>query len=278
MDIFPDNLPVFFKGINIKITIGKNIEGEYHGGTYSNTIRIKRKKVNGKKVKRVVCIPDIYVVVIAPDENELREKLSVALGHELTHAYDLYKSKLKNLSHDPYNPKYRYEEISAEINNNYSAPRIKKLAYVLYFLNRPERNAYIGQLYQELYQQRFMIKDSKSALKAITSTLSYQNVYESLDFVINDWLKNYDKKGAKQDKTTKEIMLYKKQIIDGINRITGKKFTTWNQLVNYFSDRWIQWEKAYMSNASKIAYDIYEKMHPYADGIHKSPFTNNNDI
>ena len=56
------------------------------------------------------------------------------------------------------------------------------------------------------------------------------------------------------------------EITYALNSIMEKKFTNYNQVRNYFSDRWRKWKKAYLIKASKIANDIYQENNMSLDG------------
>ena len=262
MDAFKGNEPVskeyssrnvavgstFFKNFNISITVQKSDDLRYRGGlvvdnSFSETTDGKAR-----------CHPEINLKIQAKTPEEAMNVLKFALGHELTHAYNIFKYAEKNgirLLSRNINTEQGYQKIQTARNsvvNNESA-----IGTVMYLLNRMERNAYIAQLKQELNEKSDSIVDGNTAMEAIKSTESYKKLSQIASFL--DQLRM-----GELTQTTK-IWLTRYT-----NNVTGKNFTTYEQVLRYFTGRYEKWKKKYMITASKIAYDIYSENHIMMDG------------
>ena len=119
----------------------------------------------------------------------------------------------------------------------------KAIGQMLYYLNRMERNAYLGQLRQELMSEKDDITDAKSAYELVKKTGSWRNFkyLEKSMFALWSITNPYAQK----------------TIVDITNDITGKKFTRYTQVKKYFASRFEKWKTKYLRNVSRIAYDVY---------------------
>ncbi len=122
----------------------------------------------------------------------------------------------------------------------------KKVAKALYILNRVERNAYIGMLRQELQSKKDEIRGSKNALSVVKRTESYKKFQDLSKFI--DDLKSLDPESEEA-----------KRIVSEVNYMMKKNYTTFGQVIKYFTQRWEKWKKKYMIMASKIVYDIWSE-------------------
>ena len=192
--------------------------------------------------------------VSAPVESEFKRLIYYGLGHELAHAYNIWKYMIKNKKSfyfDDFNRSTRYSSFKKNYWDFNNETAVKMM---MYRLSRLEMNAYMAQLRNELYLKKDEIVDADSALKAIESTDSYKKNYEFLRrniAIINC---------SFIDEETK------RNFIEIVNYIAGKNFTTYNQVVKYFNERWFYYQKEYMKKASKIVYDIYSEKNSVIDG------------
>ena len=184
------------------------------------------------------------MIVSGKNIYECGNTFCVGIGHELTHAYDLWLYAVKNNKH-PLNSilNNKYNNISNARNGNIDTNNLRAVADMLYTLNKMERNAYIAQLKQELNTNKDKIKDMKSAYNLIYKSFSYQKIKgleNNINIILN--LKNKSTQNG---------------ILQSLNTIMKTNFTTWNQVKKYFLNRWLKWKNKYLSTAAKIAYDIY---------------------
>lgn len=230
--------------VSAEISHKMSYKGEFH---YANSFEQKNDKI--------ICKPHIDIQISANSENDLRYAFSFAVGHELTHAYNLYQyAKTYGIDNMKQNVSYqqKYRNIRRGM-NPYVIINYRAVALMLYHLNRMERNAYIAQLKQELLSKKDEIKDSETAFDAIKTTESYKkflNLENNVNLCLSDEMT-----------TTAQ-----NEITYALNSIMEKKFTNYNQVRNYFSDRWRKWKKAYLIKASKIANDIYQENNMSLDG------------
>lgn len=235
-----DGAKIFFLEFDISLTFGFADKKRYGG--YTN---IKQSIIQTKE-GGVICRPTITLRIFGPKEEDLHYVLSLGLGHELVHIYNFYRYCLENQNADLI-ANYK----SQGYKKFYSALQWgigirKKVAYVLYILNRMERNAYIGMLRQELQSKKDEIRGSKNALNIVKQTESYEKFQDLSKFI--DDLKTLDP----ESKDAKRIVLE-------VNDMMKKKYTTFGQVIKYFTQRWEKWKKKYMIMASKIVYDIWSE-------------------
>lgn len=237
------NIKTFFTQFKLKLTITKG-EKKYSGGCDINNSIIKNSE------NKWICIPDIELQVQGKNENEIRNVFGFAIGHELTHLYNMLQYAIKN-NENGYNnvfDKNKYRNISNTMSNPFFEKNTKIIAQILYTLTRIERNAYIAQLRQELLNQEELITDTNSAYEAIKNTESYKRLLfleKNINILFSEDLNNSE--------TTKT------NILSTLNKTMNKKFTNFEQVKKYFLRRWLKWKKAYLSRASKIAYDVFLK-------------------
>lgn len=225
----------FFSKYKITVIFELSDSINYNGGIQSNSIF---QDVDGKWV----CVPCINITVKSNNAINALKTFSIAIGHELTHAYDLLQYALKT-GQDPWYSIERNKYIEIKNAENTLTGNPQAIANMLYHLNRMERNSYIAQLRQELMNMKDEIKDNKSVFEAIKKTTSWAkfiHLEKNIFAVFN--IKN---------------TVLQNEIMQALNDIMEKNFTTYNQVKNYFINRWNKWKKAYLTNASKIAYDVY---------------------
>lgn len=211
--------------------------------------------------KGVVCSPEISLSVSGMDPDDIMNIIRFAIGHELTHAYNLVKYARKTGSNvqevmDNYLYKQHYRDIKHVTNSR--TGNAKAVGNILYNLNRMERNAYLAQLKQELEAKSDAIKDSKSAWQAVLDSESYKkfknlekNISIMCGFVSDD---------------------VKDEILKATNDITGKNFKNYEQVKKYYVAYWNVWKKKYLSTAAKIAYDVFDENNVMVDGYPNEEF------
>ena len=235
-----DGIDTFFTNFNIYLTTRKSPKVTYNGVMQPSSIK------RNNDTNLWYCVPDIYLTAGAPNEKKLYQVISFALAHELTHCYNLLQYAIQN------NKQFE-DEIFQNIENqryfdinkgkNSTENNEKALSYVLYYLNRMERNAYLAQLRQELLSEKDKMVDDKSIFTLIRNSESYSKLKEIE--------RNINAVNSINDEETK------KQLIVYLNTIMNRKFTTYNQVKKYLNSRWSKWKKNYLIKATKIAYDVY---------------------
>lgn len=230
------NINTFFEYYNLDITFEYSKTSSYKGGAAPKSVYVH--PIKGEWV----CVPDIELTIIASNGIKAMKNFSFAIGHELTHCYDLLQYA-KETNQDPWYSIDRNRYFDIRTKHMYGIGNEKASANILYLLNRMERNAYIAQLKQELLNNKEQIKDSKSAFDAVKNTESYKK-FLNLEYNMNVIMNLTD------EETQQNLIKY-------LNDIMHKKFTTYNQLKKYYLNRWQKWKYKYLTTASKIVHDIY---------------------
>lgn len=236
---------LFFDSINFTVVLINSEESHINGG-----FAIGGEFVyTGDDTK----IPlDIDFTISAPNESEFRRLLYLGFGHEITHAYNIWQWMIKNkrnFNFNDFNKKSRYLSFKSHF---WDAKNEECIKLVMYRMSRTEVNAHIAQLRQELLLKKNEINDTESAMKTIYSTTSYRIWYKFLNKFVHDIQ-------CLTDKSTQD------NLIHILNFVGGKNFTTYNQFLKYFKERWFYLQKEYMTKASKIVYDIYSENHHMFD-------------
>ena len=243
-------LSSFFDYYTLEVTTRySDNKNDYRGGFYP------AKSLVDDVEEGVICLPVIELSVGGTNPSEILNTLRFAIGHELTHAYNLLSYARKNKLTvrevmDNYLYGQHYSDIKRIEKNSYG--NTYAIANVLYHLNRMERNAYIAQLKQELEAKSDVITDSKSAWQAVLESESYKK-FKNLEINISTICGNLSK-GTKEE------------LLQATNDVTGKGFKTYKQLKKYYAAYWNTWKKKYLSMAAKIAYDVFEENNVMVDG------------
>ena len=230
----------FFNQFYLKISIEKNNKVTYHGGMYPIKSFIINKSGDG-----FVFRPYIVLHIEGESIQTVVNKLSIALSHELTHAYDYYMYFQKNgfpQSVDDIE-KSGTKRFTDAMRGNHSIERV--VGSINYRLSQKEMNAFLGQLKIELNNQADKIQDAKSAFDAIKKTDSFYSTYMYLKNEIETLI--YDV----------EDVDMRKEIIKYTNSVAEKKFTNYDQVKKYYFNRWYKWSEKYLTKASKIAFDVF---------------------
>lgn len=243
-------LASFFKEYRISLSVSyDDADVKYSGG-----LSIEKSFIDTKN--GVVCLPDINLYVSGNNPSKIMRVISFCLGHELTHAYNLFEYARKNgltttdisKSYD----KQRYMDIIAA-KTSPGLQNERAVGHILYNLNRMERNAYIAQLKQELESVADRITDSKSAWHAVLNSESYkkfQNLENNINLILSPDVSD----------------IAKSELIHYTNRTAGKNFKSYEQLQRFYARYWETWKKKYLTMAAKVAYDVFEKHNHMTDG------------
>lgn len=224
----------FFKDYVMNITFKRSNGYGYNGGINADSV--------SKTKTGWVARPYFHLQIKSPDAATAINVLAIAVGHELTHCYNLFQYAIKTNKDTTSLPsKTGYDKIT---NSRISQSSIdQNVGDFMYLTHRMERNAYIAQLKQELMIMKNNIKDSTTAYNAIKKTNVYVGVKMGEGFVktINNM-------------TNPEEQM---EMINAFNKASGLKFSTFNQLVKYVNQRWAKFKKKFMIMASKIVNDVY---------------------
>lgn len=239
-NIYSEKIPIqtFFKYFKLDFTIEYSDDKSKHGygGDFKNSSIFKNN--NGEWV----CHPIMSVKVVTDSWMKSSDIFLFVLAHELTHGYDHYKTAIDTGKVPSESIAIqRYRKISDAINSKIQ--NVSASAHMLYRLNRMERNAFIGQLRTELKRmdpEGMTFNEFYEAVKITASFEQFKNLENNVVAVLN----------VTNNQT-------KKELIDALNDIMDRKFTTFNQVKKYYWNRWLKWKKIYLRNASKIAYDVY---------------------
>lgn len=185
---------------------------------------------------------EIEVSASAQYPELLLSLLSTNFAHELTHAYDDYKSQtggsapLKDVVKDT---NYQDRLIAWRLGSNQNQRIMGKM---LYRLSRMELNAIVGQIYAEI--QGKPVKTPQEALEAIKGTGAY-GIYTFLK-------KNIDYINSDLDDLTKL------DIAESYHFVTNEKLP-FNAVKKKINSIWYQWSSKFLNNIGKIAYGYYSK-------------------
>ena len=226
----------FFEEIYVEISLTK---GE--GKKYSASDFIE--KMFYHKDGKLQIRPYIKMRIQTDSFQDFKYVISFVLAHELTHCYNSYIfwKKTKKILNNEYIESIGYPK-KTRTNTSFNQQAIRS---VLYRLHRLERNAYIAQIKQELLQYKDEINDAQSGLNALKKTESYERDFKNIEENILNILSL-----PFSDSEQNEIM-------ETVNEIAKKNFTTFEQCKKYFWNKWEKWKRKFMQQSSKIIYDIY---------------------
>ena len=155
----------FFKNFELKLTLVKDKKPSYRG-VYDDKLSLNKGLLNGWKIS-----PKIMAKIYAKNATVAKKLFVTCLEHELAHAYMDF-CYVKQNNKNPYDVRmfrnrgrYIYDAVV----------RNERLADVFYLLHKPERNAYLAQLEIELSQKKDRIKNKKSLIQALETTIPYKH-------------------------------------------------------------------------------------------------------
>ena len=190
---------IFFSKLIIDISLNdENEEGNYEDNDEIN--------------KDNLLFDEVYIdIYTRKDINNIHiDDIVESIKHEFIHAYNNYNLLLKNnkslteLSDSDF-----YNKLYPKLYFNEFEKYIRK---VLYFTLQEEQNAFIGQLSDELRQNKSKVKNPKDALNILKNSIIYQT-YKDLYVHIQEY---------KDNKLSKE---YIDLITDEYNNICNTKLT-----------------------------------------------------
>ena len=238
-------LGTFFDSCIVKIDI-KRRGGETH---YNGSFTPEKSLI--EKDGKLTIKPFIAVEISSSSRIRTLNLLRLILGHEFTHAYNSIQYGVKNnktkaqVISNTFDDQH-YRDIQTARTSKEKLLNRNAIGHLNYLLNRMERNANIAQLEQELEDVHGYITDSKSAMEAIRATESwdrYRWINENIRIINNE---------VNDD-------VAQQSIIESTNIIMGTKFRNFEEVKKYYNTRWNIWRTKYLTAASKIAYEVYER-------------------
>ena len=192
----------------------------------------------------------------APNEEVLISLLCSNFAHELTHAYDDYRSQLygdSSLRKAIDKSQYTERGVVWSFGNGDNA---KMLGKVLYLLSPMERNALIGQISTELSGKA--TRDPKTVLAAVKETTSYRQ-YRFLKQSVEKINNTTDGNAQNEllDAYTKWIGYnkHKNKLPDKTYNV--RKNLTYEGFLSELNAMFKKWERKYLTVVGKIAYNHY---------------------
>ena len=234
-NIFSNIENCFFKNVNIML--------DY---TYSN-------KLNGADADTKflsVDSLDMRIYVTSDYENFDQQFLSI-FAHELMHVYENYQ-RIKNndkhgglfnaLENDGYFKNREWTERSGNVNDN-------KVKYVRYFLTKPEMNAYINNIKQEIdyFCEKNSCSSSKEVINVIENTTTFKNIEMAFRVVLT--LINETNPNNQNN------------IVEMWNKYTNKPIKNFNQLRKILYYTYVKRYRHFITKLCRIAYETYNEHH-----------------
>lgn len=250
-NIFSNIDNCFFENVNIML--------EY---TYSD-------KLNGANADtRFLSVNSLNMrIYITSDYENFDQQFLSIFAHELMHVYENYQ-RIKNndkhnglinaLKDDGYFKNREWHERSGNINDD-------KVKYVRYFLTKPEMNAYINNIKQEIdyfYENNFC-SSTKEVISVIENTTTFKNIEMAFKIVLT--LINETDTNNQNN------------IVEMWNKYTNKPIKNFNQLRKVLYYTYIKRYRRFITKLCKMAYDVYDEYHknstfPSTTGRIKSPY------
>ena len=234
-NIFSDIDNCFFKNVNVVLTY-----------TYSEDKKGSDASTNLFSIDTLTM--DIYVT--SNHENFDSEFLSI-FAHELTHIYENYQ-RIKNndknsglfnaLTNDGYFKNKKWYERSANINDD-------KVKYIRYYLTKPEINAYINNIKQEVdyFFENNFCSSIRELLKVIENTTTFKNVEIAFNLVLTII-----------NETNPEVQ---NNTVEMWNKYTNKPIKNFIQLRKVLYYTYIKRYRRFITKLCKMAYDVYDEYH-----------------
>ena len=179
----------------------------------------------------------------ADSEKNLMSLLSTNFAHELTHAYDDYRSR--NLTLATYKSGYANKVETMRFGCEEDR---KELGRLLYLLSPLERNAIIGQIGTELQDKD--TSTPKEALAALRQTHAYGHY---------TWIKNKVLALNRETNPTAQNLVLDTYIRWTANRGAFSEQLTYKGLLADINALFKKWERKFLHTAGKIAYTNYLK-------------------
>lgn len=237
----------FFDSCKISIIAGINSDNPKWKSRY-----VDDESFYGENGSRVV----IELNASASDENKLLSLLSSNFAHELTHAYDDYKSRIggnSSIGKAVIDSNYQERGLTWSLGKE---DNVKMLGKALYLLSPMERNALIGQISTEMSGKK--TRNPQDALNSLKETNSYKQYLFLKKFV--ESTNNTTDDLAKNELLNAYVnwISYNKNR----NKFPDKKYNprknlTYEGFLSELNAMFRKWERKYLTVAGKIAYNHY---------------------
>jgi len=242
MSIF-DGVDVFFTGfsLTIDITYGSEDIEPKSSGKYSEKSHIEF--VDGS----VRFVPIMFVRAVGPSDIDLIRIIGKSVSHELMHAYNDYEMFVTSGGKKRLGDAFLqgYSSIAQNSPNDIE----NCIDKIIYFTDRSERNAHIGQLKHELETYQGSYGDASGVTKAIKSTESYSKLTEAIESL------NTILKIVSEDKTDNS----RNNVIKVVNRLTKNNFKRYRPAIDFLKDRVMSARQKFEEQSTKIAYDVFRE-------------------
>lgn len=250
-NIFSDIDNCFFKNVNIILTY-----------IYSDDKR------GSNAITKLFSIDTLTmeIYITSNHENFDVEFLSI-FAHELTHVYENYQ-RIKNgdkygglvnaLTNDGYFKNKKWNKRSDNVNDD-------KVKYIRYFLTKPEMNAYINNIKQEVdhFFENNFCSSSREVVKVIENTTTFKNIEIAFKIVLSII-----------NETNPEVQ---NNTIEMWNKYSNKPIKNFKQLQKILYHTYIKRYRRFVTKLCKMVYDVYDEHHknctlPSTTGHIKFPY------
>lgn len=229
----------FFK--NIQIQVGVTFVADatgYPKGQYLSGRAFFSEKTNQ------LWNPIITLLYVTGSGADIVSRLTEAFAHELTHCYEDYQRALKGRNslskeYDDYEKVTKYGENAK--------PSEKFLKGILYFLNKSEQHAYLGELKIALQKGTVnQLKTSEGIISLLENTLFWNNYCVAERAIERLRMNNFKRE------ITRDNMIKCFQEI-----YPDTKVKNFHELAKNLITRWNRWDRKFKNTIGKIAYDVY---------------------
>ena len=238
-----DGVDVFFDGfrLTIDVTYSPNDVESNSSGKYNDKSLLEF--VDGV----VKFVPILSVKAIASNDIDLIRIIGKSIMHEFMHAYNDYEVFIES------NGKKRLRDLFlkgySSIAQNSPNDIENCIDKIIYFTDRSERNAHIGQLKHELETYTGSYGDASGVTKAIKATEAYSKLIDVIDAL------NTIQKIVSEDETD----ISRNNVIKVVNRITKNNFKRYRPAIDFLKDRVMSARQKFEEQSTKIAYDVFRE-------------------
>ena len=231
----------FFR--NIQIQVGVTFVADATG--YPRGQYIADKTYFSEKTKQL-WNPIITILYVTDFGTDVVNKLAEAFAHELTHCYEDYQRALKGKNslgkeYGNYEKSTKYGEGA-----KFSEKFLKDL---LYFLNKSEQHAYLGELKTALQKGTAdQLKTSEGIINLIKDTLFWNNYC-----VAERAIKRLRADDFSHEATRINMVKHFRKIYP------ETKVKNFHELSKDLIAKWDRWNRKFKNTVGKIAYDVYSE-------------------
>lgn len=240
-------IKVFFSGFNLMINVlcdpskkGPFSEGYYNERSFLNFI-------DGK----LVFVPSISIKAVGPDDVSLIRVIGRSIAHEFMHAYNDYEifieSEYKKRLDDSFLKGY------STVSKNSPNQIENFIDKIIYFTDRSERNAHIGQLKKELENYEGSFIDAVDVTNAIKSTETYKKLMEVMECLESIQMLVHVDDSENGSKKRRE------QVIKVVNFLTKNNFKRYRPAIDFLKHRVMSAKQKFEEQSTKIAYDVFRE-------------------